>query len=197
LVSCAAPPPPIPNRVTTIDGAQYFIHQVKHAGESASIIASWYLGASDQTVFILAANPHISDAKKTLVVGTPVLLPYTKITQKEPIPEQYVQAMKPKTTKIAPKKWRRPQKKFPSTKSSPSLKSFPTPTSKTELNSSAPPTVQPTAMPESIPTNPAPMLQEKSPSTTSTNTQSDKSIQSNSKTGTVEDDLLKELLGQS
>lgn len=174
LAGCAKPLPPAPERVTKIDGAEYYVHQVRFNGESADIIAAWYLGSKDRKSAVLSLNPHVGAKSLTLTIGTPVLLLRKDILQNDPLPEDFVTAMRPPPVKKVTKKVTKPAAKKGGKK----------------------PAVTPALSPESPVVEPADQSQQFPPVPTSAPTAAPSIKKDDSPNNTLEDKLLEDLLGK-
>ena len=85
LVSSCAPraprPPPRP---------AYFTHEIVYRGETLSVIASWYTGASQNWREIAAANPELNPHR--LKPGMEIRIPRALVVREDSLPKSVVDA---------------------------------------------------------------------------------------------------------
>lgn len=79
----SAPPQPSPNQ------SIYFIHTVRHPGESLSLIADWYTGSWKNWPRIAAVNPGLSE--KRLKLGSSIRIPEGLIRRTVPLTKSAVE----------------------------------------------------------------------------------------------------------
>ncbi|MBU2498774.1 MAG: LysM peptidoglycan-binding domain-containing protein [Proteobacteria bacterium] len=71
-----------------------FIHTVKWAGESLSIIAKWRTGSLENWKALAQANPKIDPNR--LQIGEEIRIPQDLLKNKKPMPEDFVASFAPK-----------------------------------------------------------------------------------------------------
>ena len=87
-----------------------YVHRVKWAGESLSIIAKWRTGSLENWKGIARANPKLDPNR--LQIGEEVRIPDDLLKNREPMPEDFVASFAPKgETAPAPAQKRTPPPK--------------------------------------------------------------------------------------
>jgi hypothetical protein len=97
MVSSCAPraprPPPPP---------AYFTHEILYRGETLSVIASWYTGASQNWREIAAANPELNPLR--LKPGMEIRIPRALVVRQDALPKSVVDAAFARTRAAATEK---------------------------------------------------------------------------------------------
>ena len=76
-----SPPPPAP-------ADAFYIHKVRWAGETVSIISRWYTGSHSNWKSVALANPDINPNQ--ILVGDDILVPVYLLKTDEPMPQRYL-----------------------------------------------------------------------------------------------------------
>jgi hypothetical protein len=97
-----APPAVAPAKPVLPEGTTYLVHTVRYQGETASIIAAWYLGDKMRFDVLAAANPEINPA--VVRVGMRIKIPDSMAKTREPMPKEFVDGFykRPPTDKAHP-----------------------------------------------------------------------------------------------
>ena len=89
--------PSSPQRVEEVSPPVCYIHTVRWPGESLSIISKWYTETLDQWKTIAKVNPEIDP--NVVRTGMKILIPEKIVTNRNPMPQEFVEAFYIKSTK--------------------------------------------------------------------------------------------------
>jgi hypothetical protein len=89
-------PPPPPVKVTKPQPV-FYMHTVKHGGETLSIIALWYTGNHGNWKEIAQANPDMKPNR--IFPGNEILIPEGLLKTRDPLPKEFVDRINSKANK--------------------------------------------------------------------------------------------------
>jgi hypothetical protein len=95
-----APPAAGPVKPVLPEGTTYYVHTVKYSGETASIIAAWYLGDKMRFDVLSAANPEINP--RLIKAGMKIKIPENAMKTREPMPKDFVDSFYRRPPKASP-----------------------------------------------------------------------------------------------
>ena len=90
----AQEPPPVKE---TKPEPVFYLHTVKHSGETLSIIALWYTGNHGNWKEIAQANPDIKPNR--IFPGDEILIPEGLLKTRDPLPKEFVDRINSKANK--------------------------------------------------------------------------------------------------
>ncbi len=85
----------------------YYVHKVKWAGESLSIIAAWYTGSLQNWKALAKVNPKVNPSR--IYIGQKIRIPGELLKTREPMPQSFPADFGKKKGESAPPKSETPQ----------------------------------------------------------------------------------------